>query len=159
MNLHLYKVIALDDYSNEDDLSKTQVMTERELREEFVRAWENSKIPTELKFDFINDPDYKKENWDDIGNLRIGTMIDIMNEIYNYTCGDGYYILETDIEVDIPRKLYEKLEEIQAICVGADSPDAHDHAERDPIEELQCCQQDIGAISNIVEEIQQMIGE
>ena len=134
-------------------------MTERDLREEFVRAWENSKIPTELKFDFINDPDYKKENWDDIGNLRIGTMIDIMNEIYNYTCGDGYYILETDIEVDIPRKLYEKLEEIQAICVGADSPDAHDHAERDPIEELQCCQQDIGAISNIVEEIQQMIGE
>lgn len=104
MNLHLYKVIALDDYSNEDDLSKTQVMTERDLREEFVRAWENGKIPTELKFDFINDPDYKKENWDDIGNLSAGTMVDIMNEIYNYTCGDGYYILETDIEVDIPRK-------------------------------------------------------
>ena len=159
MNLHLYKVIALDDYSNEDDLSKTQVMTERDLREEFVRAWENGKIPTELKYDFINDPDYKKENWDDIGNLSAGTMVDIMNEIYNYTCGDGYYILETDIEVDIPRKLYEKLEEIQAICIGADSPDAHEHAERDPIEELQCCQQDIGAISNIVEEIQQMIGE
>lgn len=159
MNLHLYKVIALDDYSNEDDLSKTQVMTERDLREEFVRAWENGKIPTELKFDFINDPDYKKENWDDIGNLRIGTMVDIMNEIYNYTCGDGYYILETDIEVDLPHKLYEKLEEIQAICIGADSPDAQDHAERDPIEELHCCQQDIGAISNITEEIQQMIGE
>lgn len=51
-------------------------------------------------------------------------------------------------------KSCEQLEEIQSICIGADSPDAHEHAERDPIEELQCCQQDIGAISNIVEEIQ-----
>lgn len=159
MNLHLYKVIALDDYSNEDDLSKTQVMTERDLREEFVRAWENGKIPTELKFDFINDPDYKKENWDDIGNLRIGTMVDIMNEIYNYTCGDGYYILETDIEVGIPRKMYELLGEIQSICIGADSPDALEHGERDPIEELQCCREDISAISNITEQLQLMIGE
>lgn len=52
----------------------------------------------------------------------------------------------------------EKLQEIQSICIGADSPDANEHAERDPIEELQCCQQDIGAISNITEEIQ-LIGE
>ena len=52
------------------------------------------------------------------------------------------------------RKVFELLEEIQAICIGADSPDAIDHGERDPIEELQCCREDIAAISNIVEEIQ-----
>lgn len=158
MNLHLYIVIALDDYSNGDDLSKTQVMTERDLREEFVRAWENGKIPTELKFDFINDPDYKKENWDDIGNLHIGTMVDIMNEIYNYTCGDGYYILETDIEVDLPHKMYELLGEIQSICIGADSPDANTLGNQDPAKELQNCRADLSAISNITEQLQLMIG-
>lgn len=60
--------------------------------------------------------------------------------------------------IDI-RKLHEKLEEIQAICVGADSPDAIEHGEREPLEELQCCREDLGAISNIVEELQQLIGE
>lgn len=57
------------------------------------------------------------------------------------------------------KKLHKKLDEIQAICAGADSPDAQDHAEREPFEELLCCQQDLGAISNIVEELQQMLGE
>lgn len=57
------------------------------------------------------------------------------------------------------RQLFEQLEEIQSICIGADSPDAHEHAERDPFEELQCCQQDLGAISDIVEKIQQTLGE
>ena len=60
---------------------------------------------------------------------------------------------------DKEHKLFEQLEEIQSICIGADSPDAHEHAERDPIEELQCCQQDLGAISNIVEKIQSTLGE
>lgn len=49
----------------------------------------------------------------------------------------------------------EKLEEIQSICIGADSPDAIEHGQRDPIEELQCCREDIAAISNLVEELQQ----
>lgn len=56
---------------------------------------------------------------------------------------------ETGKEVDIE----EALEEIQAICIGADSPDANWNAEHDPIDELFNCQQDLGAISNIVEEI------
>jgi hypothetical protein len=51
----------------------------------------------------------------------------------------------------------EKLEEIQAICIGADSPDAIEHGERDPIEELKCCREDIGAISKLTEEIQELI--
>jgi hypothetical protein len=45
------------------------------------------------------------------------------------------------------------LEEIQAICIGADSPDAISNGQRDPINELQNCREDIGAISNIVEQI------
>jgi hypothetical protein len=47
----------------------------------------------------------------------------------------------------------KKLEEIQAICIGADSPDAIDNGKRDPINELQNCREDISAISNIVEQI------
>lgn len=47
----------------------------------------------------------------------------------------------------------KKLEEIQAICIGADSPDAIDNGQRDPINELQNCREDISAISNIVEQI------
>lgn len=69
-------------------------------------AYNNGKIPHELIEDYKVDPDYSNENWDDIGNLRIGTMIDIMNDICNYNCGDGYYILEVD--VDMPRKLMEQ---------------------------------------------------
>lgn len=33
----------------------------------------------------------------------------------------------------------ELLDEIQAICIGADSPDAIEHGGKDPIEELQYC--------------------
>lgn len=94
-----------------------------------------------------------------MGDLRVGTMIDMMNDICNYTCGDGYYILETDVDVELPRKMYELLGEIQSICIGADSPDALEHGEQDPIEELQCCREDISAISNITEQLQLMIGE
>lgn len=54
---------------------------------------------------------------------------------------------------DIMTFVFEKLEEIQAICIGADSPDAIDNGQRDPINELQNCREDIGAISNIVEQL------
>lgn len=47
----------------------------------------------------------------------------------------------------------EKLEEIQSICIGADSPDAQERTKQDPVSELKNCQQDLGAISNIVEEL------
>lgn len=54
-------------------------------------------------------------------------------------------------------KITEKLEEIQAICIGADSPDALNNGEKDPIAELQCCREDIAAISKLTEEIQELI--
>lgn len=161
MNLHLYKVLKLDDIGNSDDLEKTQVMTEKDLRKEFLSAYNHGKIPQELIDDYAGDPDYCDELDDnpELKDLKIGTIIDMMNDICNYKSGTGYYILETDIDVDIPRKMYELLGEIQSICIGADSPDALEHGERDPIEELQCCREDISAISNITEQLQLMIGE
>ena len=95
----------------------------------------------------------------EFAKLIIDTIEDESKYGDAYTLDSIMSLCEKQLDKDTDRKLYEKLEEIQAICIGADSPDAHEHAERDPIEELQCCQQDIGAISNIVEEIQQMIGE
>ena len=41
-------------------------------------------------------------------NLRVGTMIDILNDITNYVCGTGYYILETDVEVELNRAMVDK---------------------------------------------------
>lgn len=99
MKVHLYKVIKLDDYSNDSDLEKMQVMTENDLRREFVWAYDNGRIPHDLVCDYQKDPDYKDEHWDDMGNLKAGTMVDMLNDICHYTCGDGYYILETDIEL------------------------------------------------------------
>lgn len=99
MKIHLYKVLDISDYENCDDLEKTQVMTEKDLRKEFLWAYNNDKIPHELIDDYKSNPDYSKENWNDMGNLRIGTMIDMLNDITNYVCDEGYYILETEIEL------------------------------------------------------------
>lgn len=56
------------------------------------------------------------------------------------------------------RKIIEMLEEIQAICVGADSPDANTLGEQNPEKELQNCRADLSAISNITEKILTTIG-
>lgn len=162
MNLHLYKVVDMDncDMDNGNDvLDAVRVMTEKDLRKEFMWAYNQGKIPHELIDDFKADPDCAKENWNDMGNLTVGTMIDMMNDICNYTCNYGYYILETDIEFDMPDKIYESLEEIQAICVGADSPDANTLGDQNPVQELQNCRADLSAISNITEQLSIMIGE
>ena len=60
---------------------------------------------------------------------------------------------------NLTRKQNELLEEIQAICIGADSPDAIALGEKDPKKELELCRMDISAISNIVEEILEGKGE
>lgn len=49
--------------------------------------------------------------------------------------------------------IVEMLDEIQSICIGADSPDAIENGKRDPADELKKCRQDLTAISNIVEQI------
>lgn len=102
MKIHLYKVLNMGncDMGNGNDvLETTRVMTEKDLRNEFLLAYNGGYFPQELINDFKNDPDYSKEYWDDMGNLSAGTMIDMMNSICDYVCGDGYYILETDIEI------------------------------------------------------------
>lgn len=159
MNLHLYKVLDMSDYGNCDDLEKTHVMTEKDLRREFGYAVNNDIVPIQLMKNY-QQGEYADEDWSDPENtLRIGVIIDMMNDICNYKSSTGYYILETDIDVDIPRKMYELLGEIQSICVGADSPDANTLGEQDPAKELQNCRADLSAISNIAEQLQLMIGE
>lgn len=54
---------------------------------------------------------------------------------------------------NLTNKQIEQLEEIQAICIGADSPDAITLGKKDPSKELKLCRMDISAISNIVEQI------
>ena len=71
-----------------------------------------------------------------------------------FYCDEDFCDFETR---DADHALVEALEEIQSICIGADSPDAQEHGERDPIEELQCCREDISAISNITERLLQII--
>lgn len=99
MKIHLYKVWRIDDTNNDDPCDRVIVMTEKDLRKEFMITYIEGGIPQELLNDFKQDEDYKTENWDDIENIKIGTMIDMLNEICDYIPGIGYYILETDIEI------------------------------------------------------------
>ena len=101
MNLHLYLVYDLTDINDygESPMDCCSVMTDKDLREKFMWEYNNGRIPHKLIDDYKADPDYSKENWDDIDNLSVGTMIDMMNDICNYVCGGGYYILETDVGI------------------------------------------------------------
>ena len=101
MKIHLYEVFNLTDIndSGESPMDCCRVMTEKDLRKEFLWAYNHGRIPHELIDDYKSDPDYSKENWNDMGNLRIGTIIDMLNDIPSYVCGEGYYILETEIEL------------------------------------------------------------
>lgn len=129
MNLHLYKVFDLTDINEqgESPMDCCRVMTDKDLRREFLWAYDHGRIPHELIDDFKGDPDYKKEDWNDMGNLRVGTMIDMLNDITNYECGTGYYIDETDVEVELDRKM---LDEWLDVLNYFDS-DVQDAAERE----------------------------
>ena len=110
MKLHLYKVFDLTTIndSGESPMDCCRVMTDKELRREFLFAYDQGGIPQDLIDDYKTDPDYKAENWNDMGNLRIGTMVDMLNDIPNYVCGEGYYILETDVEVELNRAMVDR---------------------------------------------------
>lgn len=101
MKIKLYKVLDLSDNEDCDDLEKTQVLTEKDLRKEFLFAHKHGRIPQELIDDYAGDPDYCDELDDnpELKDLKIWQIIDIMNDICNYDCGEGYYILETEIEI------------------------------------------------------------
>lgn len=108
MNLHLYKVWRIDDSNPNDPCESVIVMTEKDIREEFLTAYNEGGIPEELIEDFEQDSDYKKEKWNDVEKLRVGTMIDMLNEICNYIPGVGYYITETDVDVEPNKEMLDK---------------------------------------------------
>ena len=110
MNLHLYIVFDLTQINENGDspMDCCRVLTDKTLRQEFLWAYNHEKIPHELIDDYKADNDYKNEDWTDMGNLRIGTMIDMLNDIPNYVCGEGYYILETDVEVELNPKMVDE---------------------------------------------------
>lgn len=54
---------------------------------------------------------------------------------------------------ELCHSIISKLDEVQAICIGADSPDAVARSEQEPLKELAYCKQDLSAISNIIETI------
>ena len=103
MKIHLYKVLDMgncDMDNGNDAMDATVIMTEKDLRKEFNWAMAHDKIPQDLIDDYKQDPDYKHENWaGSFDNLKIGTIIDMLKDLCNYNCGEGYYILETDIEI------------------------------------------------------------
>ena len=101
MKTHLYKVVDIagieqDAYTVVDCVD---VMTENDLRDEFMRVVENGWLPSALLADYKNDPDYSKENWDDLSKLSAGTMADMLSDIGNYNGEHYYLVLETDIEI------------------------------------------------------------
>ena len=103
MKIHLYKVFDLKDINDygESPMDCCSIMTDKDLREKFLWEYNNGKIPEQLIVDYQTDPDYKADNWNDMCNLRIGTMVDMLNDIQNYDTESGYYILETDVEIKI----------------------------------------------------------
>ena len=112
MNLHLYKVVDMgncDMDNGEDVLDATRVMTEKDLRKEFEWALKHKYIPEQLIKDYKQDPNYSSEDWKQPEtSLKIGTIVDIMNDICNYQSGIGYYILETDIDVELNRDMVDR---------------------------------------------------
>lgn len=101
MEIRLYVVFDLSEINTygTSPMDVCRVMNEKELRELFYTAYENGGLPYDLIDDYHRDDDYKNEDWNDLGNLRIGTVIDMLNDIVNYSCGDGFYIVETDVEI------------------------------------------------------------
>lgn len=60
---------------------------------------------------------------------------------------------------EIENKITESLEEIQSICIGADSPDVLAKGLVNPREELDNLRKDVATISNIVEKLQGLFEE
>lgn len=109
MNLHLYKVVDFYDTENRGDLAvdNLRVMTEKDLRKEFDWAMHHNIFPLELLADYQRDPNYSKEDWEDFDNLKVGTIIDMFNDIGNYGGEHYYYIDETDVDIELNRKMVE----------------------------------------------------
>lgn len=101
MKLHLYKVLGFNPDMEQpqgfDAVDSIMVLTADGLREEFLRAYNSGYISYDIISDYEKDPDYQKEDWNDIGNLSCGTMADIMNDLAMYNARFWYYVCETDV--------------------------------------------------------------
>lgn len=101
MKLRLYKVLVFDREDEPptlwDGINEVRVLTEDGLREEFLTVCNEGGFSVEELLDYAKDPDYAKENWDDMGNLSAGTMVDMLNDLMDYG-GACYFVMETDLE-------------------------------------------------------------
>ena len=103
MKIHLYLVCDFAGIGADSQtvFEQSSIMTEKDLREHFKWARDQNCFPLALLNDYKQDPDYAKENWEDLNSLSIGTIVDMFNDIVNYDGRDcAYYILEHDIEVE-----------------------------------------------------------
>ena len=100
MKLRVYKVFGFDPDMELDGwgtVEAVRVLDLDGLRKEFMWAYNSGHIGFDIISDYEKNPDYKKENWNDIGSLSAGTMIDIMNDLINYNASFCYYVAEIDI--------------------------------------------------------------
>lgn len=100
MKIHLYKVACLDGIGHDSYtiVETTNVVDINGLRDEFLNVLNNGEFSVKELLDYAKDPDYSKEDWDDMGNLSAGTMVDMLNDMVDYG-GTYYLVLETDLEI------------------------------------------------------------
>ena len=93
MKLHLYKIVLIDEETTDaySIVESVKVVNEDGLRENFLNVLNNGGFCMEELLDYAKDPNYSKENWEDMGNLSVDTMADMLNDIVNY--GGAYYVV------------------------------------------------------------------
>lgn len=100
MKIRLYKFIDLGDQDTRYEIfDATQVITEKELRKIFFNMVKNRIISQKEIDDYRADPDYKLDG----DFTKIGTIIDMINDICNYNVEQYYIVQEIDVEIDLTK--------------------------------------------------------
>lgn len=89
--------------------------------------------------------------------ITIEETFDFMTELMRLHMNTGHSTRTVVETLDVLRKVYDLLDEIEAICIGADSPDAIKLGEVDAAEETNNLRDDISAISTKVMEIKYLL--
>ena len=90
VKLKLYKFIDMGDQDTRYEIfDAVQILTEEELRKQFFYMIENRIISQKEIDDYRADPDYKLDG----GFTKIGTIVDMINDICNYNA-EQYYIVQ-----------------------------------------------------------------
>lgn len=100
MKIRVYKIAVLDaiEHDSYSLVESVKVVDKNGLRDEFLNVFNNDGFSKAELLDYKEDPDYAKENWDDMTNLSAGTMIDMLNDMVDYG-GLYYLVLETDLTI------------------------------------------------------------